>query len=86
MLEKNINYKYLSDITSEIILDTKFCTGINTAVYKSSELNFNSSSREQRLVDIINYFDCKNYISPIGSSNYLELEKSRVLFNKNKIK
>ncbi len=86
LLEKNINYKYLSDITSEIILDTKFCTGINTAVYKSSELNFNSSSREQRLVDIINYFDCKNYVSPIGSSNYLELEKSRVLFNKNKIK
>ena len=45
-----------------------------------------SPNREQRLVDIINYFECKHYISPVGSGNYLELEESKTLFNENEIK
>ena len=37
------------------------------------------------MVNIINYFGCKEYISPIGSGTYLELDKTKNLFKKNDI-
>tara|TARA_B110000444_G_scaffold261547_1_gene315071 strand:- start:11846 stop:13114 length:1269 start_codon:yes stop_codon:yes gene_type:complete len=85
LIKKNIFNKTLSEITSNIILDAKSCIGITTPVFKSSELNISNGSKEQRLVDIINYFDCNEYISPVGSSDYLEKKEARKLFKKNKI-
>jgi RimJ/RimL family protein N-acetyltransferase len=85
LIEKNIHKDTLTEITSGIIEDVKFCAGISTQVFKSSELEIQSTSRDQRLVDIINYFECKHYISPVGSGNYLELEETKHLFNENKI-
>ena len=85
LIYKNINRDKLVDITSEIIIDAKFCMGISTPVYKSSDLDVDVKNREQRLINIINFFGCKNYISPIGSSKYLELESSKKLFSQNAI-
>ena len=85
LINKNISKSNLSEITSEIIIDAKSCIGIKTPVYKSSDLKISTNNREKRLIDIINFFDCKNYISPIGSNKYLELEKSKLLFKKNDI-
>ena len=85
LIQKNIFNKTLSEISSNIILDAKSCIGITTPVFKSSELNINNGPKEQRLVDIINYFNCNKYISPVGSSDYLEQKEARDLFEKNKI-
>lgn len=85
LLSKNIFMNKLSDVTSEIIMDAKSCIGIKTPVYKSSELDIENGPKEQRLVNIINYFGCKEYISPIGSGTYLELDKTKNLFKKNDI-
>tara|TARA_B100002019_G_scaffold291891_2_gene313309 strand:+ start:17734 stop:19011 length:1278 start_codon:yes stop_codon:yes gene_type:complete len=85
LIYKNINRDKLVDITSEIIIDAKSCMGISTPVYKSSDLDVDVKNREQRLINIINFFGCKNYISPIGSSKYLELESSKKLFSQNAI-
>ena len=85
LINKNISKNKLSEITSEIIIDAKSCIGITTPVYKSSDLKIGNNNREKRLIDIINFFYCKNYISPIGSGKYLELENSRLLFRENNI-
>ena len=85
LIYKNINRDKLVDITSEIIIDAKSCMGISTPVYKSSDLDVDVKNREQRLINIINFFGCKNYISPIGSSKYLELDSSKKLFSQNAI-
>ena len=85
LVYKNIFNSNLSNITSEIIEDVKSCIGISTPVYKTSDIKIENNNREQRLIDIINFFNCKKYVSPIGSSKYLELEKSKRLFEKNNI-
>ena len=85
LIYKNIFNTKLSNITTEIIEDVKNCIGISTPVYKSSDIKNLNNDREERLINIINFFDCKNYISPVGSGEYLELKKSRDLFDENKI-
>ena len=86
LIHKNIFFSTLSEVTSNIIFDAKSCIGINTPIYKSSDLNIDSGPKEKRLIDIINYFGCSEYISPIGSHKYLENKETKNLFNENKIK
>ena len=86
LIQKNIYYSTLSEITSNIISDAKSCIGISTPIYKSSDLDIGNGPKEQRLIDIIKYFSCSEYISPIGSYKYLESKEAKNLFKENKIK
>tara|TARA_B100000965_G_C19600686_1_gene762459 strand:- start:2677 stop:3405 length:729 start_codon:yes stop_codon:yes gene_type:complete len=85
LLTNHLSNDYLSDINISIIEDIKETIGIRTELFRSSELKIESKNRAERLVEIINNFDSKYYLSPVGAREYLEIEKTKKLFNDSKI-
>ena len=78
---KLYNSEFLHEITIKSILTIRDLLGINTTIYKSSELNINGK-RENLLASICLSLDSNEYVSPLGSKNYLD-ETS--VFTQNKI-
>ncbi|GAB6189232.1 WbqC family protein [Marinitoga arctica] len=48
---------------------------INTKFVKSSELNILTQDRNQRIIDIIKYFNAKIYVSGPSAKNYMNIKK-----------
>jgi len=61
----------LVDFTIPIILYIKDVLGINSQIVKASELNVNGSKVEL-LIDICHKIKADEYLSPIGSKEYIE--------------
>lgn len=87
LLNKSVNSdsKKLSELTCGFIKDVKNMIGITTPIMTSSEINLINENRESRLIDLIQYFNCNEYLSPVGSRDYLSEKDSKDLFEKNNI-
>ena len=65
------DYKYLSDLTINIILFIKDLLGIKCKFEKSSLMNI-EGKKAGLLANICKYLSADTYISPVGSETYLE--------------
>ena len=65
------NKKFLHEITITSILKIKDLLGINTKIYKSSELDI-AGKKDNLLASICASLNSNEYISPFGSKNYLD--------------
>jgi hypothetical protein len=68
----NKTHNKLSDLSIEIITKISLVIGINTTLYKSSELNAIEGDRELRLIEICKILGGDSYLSTQGSSSYIE--------------
>jgi hypothetical protein len=61
---------YLADLNIRLILD--FCEklSLRTEFYRSSELNI-GGARSERLLKMCQFLGCDEYLSPVGSTQYL---------------
>lgn len=73
-------YLLLSELTVEMILAIVSKLGIRTDTKLSSSLCINAGGRDGKLVNICEKLKCSTYLSPKGSSAYLELEKTGGIF------
>ncbi|WP_143764323.1 WbqC family protein [Cognaticolwellia mytili] len=73
-------YLLLSELTIEIILAVVSKLEIKTDVQLSSSLATLDGGRNGNLVNICQELKCSNYLSPKGSSVYIESEKSGGIF------
>ena len=77
-IEKLLNYETnnLSDLTIQISTRIARKIGIETAFYKTSELIQDGYTfdgiKDERIADICEKLGCKDYLSPVGSSDYIE--------------
>jgi hypothetical protein len=69
ILDESLNY--LAELNISLIM--RFCEKLNikTSFYKSSELNV-TGQRSDRLLKFCQHFGCDEYLSPIGSAEYLK--------------
>ena len=69
ILDESISY--LSDLNIHIIMS--FCKkmGLNSNAFRSGELNI-SGKRTERLLSLCKHFSCDEYLSPVGSADYLQ--------------
>ncbi|MDC3126702.1 WbqC family protein [Candidatus Pelagibacter sp.] len=72
--------KNLSDFN--IFFIKKICNlmDIKTSFHKSSEFNI-KKKRSEKLIELCKINDIKQYLSPVGSKNYMSEDKFEVLFN-----
>lgn len=66
IIEKSLNYKNISDITSSSLLLVSDYLDINTNFKKTSELENISSKKGERLIDICKIEKADTYINSIG--------------------
>tara|TARA_B100000787_G_scaffold158990_1_gene136785 strand:+ start:744 stop:1469 length:726 start_codon:yes stop_codon:yes gene_type:complete len=78
---ENKNISHLYDLNTKIIHKISKKLGFDTDFKNDYDYNF-TGKKSERLKNICNHFSSKNYISPIGSKEYLESEK---IFQKNNI-
>jgi hypothetical protein len=78
---ENKNISHLFDLNTKIIHKISKKLGFDTDFKNDYDYNF-TGKKSERLKNICNHFSSKNYISPIGSKEYLESEK---IFQKNNI-
>lgn len=77
---KHREYLLLSELTTEIILSIAIKLGIATDIQRSSSLGINEGGRDGKLANICQKLECSTYLSPRGSSAYIELEKTGGIF------
>lgn len=72
LLEKNISSKnsFLIDITVPIIIDISNLLGLRSNFMFSSDIDYFGKNQES-LISICKYLNTSNYISPIGSKDYI---------------
>lgn len=75
------HWKKLSDLNIYTTKKIAEILNIKTNFFLSSELNILSQDKNQRLIDIIKYFDGKIYISGPAAKKYINIDK----FKKNNI-
>jgi len=83
---KNIYFDtiYLSKYNINLITKISEKIGIKTEIIILSETNFKSNRKKGELIlDICNYFNATDYISPAGAKEYLQNTKE--LFNKHNV-
>ena len=68
---ENSQDTYLSTLNEKIIIEISNYLDIKTKFLNSSSLNI-EGSRSQRIVNILNHFGIRYYISPIGAKKYLD--------------
>ncbi len=66
------NIKYLGDFNINMIEKIKYAIGINTQTLRSSDIPFIKGKRDSLLAKICKYLNANIYISPQGSSIYIE--------------
>jgi len=69
--DNNINY--LKDLNIQIIKTISNMLNIKTNFYMDTDYNF-EGYKSEKIKNICNFFNIKNYISPIGAKNYIEKE------------
>ena len=74
------NKKFLHEITITSILTIRDLLGIKTKIYKSSDLDI-EGKKDNLLASICTSLNSNEYISPVGSKNYLD--KSTIFAKKN---
>jgi hypothetical protein len=67
----NYQVEYLADFNQSIILKIAAALGLKTFFLKASELNL-GEKRSKHLVMILEHLGCCEYLSPIGSAEYLK--------------
>ena len=82
----NNKNKTLGDFNMHIIKSIANKIGINTEFISSSELNSKNKSKDFRLVDICKELNAIIYVSPIGSSSYIETNNDEGAFLNSGIK
>lgn len=60
----------LSSFNEKVIRETAKRLGIKAHIYRAGDLNI-SGTRSARLISICEYFDAEEYLSPVGSADYL---------------
>lgn len=75
----------LGDLNIVIIESIAKRIGITTELKKSSDLNDLQGQKEERLIEICKQIGCRTYVSPQGSSAYIESEREGGLFLENGI-
>ena len=65
----------LSDLNMQIINLVVGLLGINTKLLVSSDFKLSANDRSNRLLDICNSLGCDEYVSPLGSKEYLFEDK-----------
>lgn len=76
----------IADLNIKIITEFSAKLGLNTTLFRSSELGI-AGGRTERLINICDYLNCDEYVSPVGSAEYLaedhfsEMTSIRLLFN-----
>tara|TARA_B100002052_G_scaffold295556_1_gene322274 strand:+ start:776 stop:1459 length:684 start_codon:yes stop_codon:yes gene_type:complete len=66
------NEKFLSSFNMNLINYIMKKMQITTKTYISSELDCDSGARNERLVNICNFFDAQNYLSGNGAKQYID--------------
>ena len=81
----NEKHKKLSELNSSLI--KKICEkiGIKTKIIFSSKLNGITGKKDSRLVSICKNLEISNYLSPQGSSDYIEINSPGGAFTENNI-
>jgi hypothetical protein len=67
----NNKYEKLSGFTIDLISGIVAKIGIQTPLLLSSEMNI-AGAKDEKLAGICNYLGCQEYLSPQGSSEYIE--------------
>ncbi|MCM1232790.1 MAG: WbqC family protein [Ruminococcus flavefaciens] len=80
------NYSKLADFTIGIIKAVCKYLGIDTPIYRSSEINQYNSRKDELLVDICNDIGINFYFSALGSANYIESRSDGGAFTLSNIK
>ena len=76
ILINSINSNNLADINKNIIIGICDWLDFRTNFYTSSDLKFNSNLKaEEKLIEMIKYFNCNSYISGQGAKNYQDEAK-----------
>lgn len=73
----DLNIAFITNISERLQFKTSFC--------RSSELTGIEGSKDERLVNICQALDCNSYLSPLGSSVYIEKESEAGEFKKSDI-
>lgn len=71
---------YLQDFNIDFIRSVATKLGIQTSFKLSSELEKTGSVKDHRLLEICRQLDCNTYISPLGSSVYIEEHNAQGAF------
>ena len=79
-------YHYLADLNISIIKAITVKIGITTELIINSTLSNIETNREKKLIEICLNLECSAYISPLGSSPYLESSNANDEFRSHKIK
>jgi hypothetical protein len=74
MLLEERKHVRLGDLNIAVINHCAGRLGIATPYYRSGEMQLNASQRTQRLIEISQQLRCDTYVSPMGSSDYLETD------------
>lgn len=80
------NFTFVSDMNIYLIKQICSKIGIETKFIKSSDLKSSEGKKDIRLVKICKELSAEHYLSPIGSSAYIELNSPGGEFTKNNIK
>ena len=86
-----LNFKNLSELNTKIIIFISKKLNLNTNFYYSSNFNFNNK-RTKKTIQILNKLSATEYLSPIGSKEYLiednfqKLTDVKLLFTSFKVK
>ena len=70
---QNINFSYLANLNIQIIQNISDKLGFNVRFLRSSELS-QGGKRSEHLYNICKACGCDEYLSPIGSTEYLKLD------------
>ena len=76
----------IADLNIKIITEFSAKLGLNATLFRSSELGV-VGGRTERLINICSHLNCDEYVSPVGSAEYLaedhfsEMTSIRLLFN-----
>ncbi|WP_424096613.1 WbqC family protein [Moorena producens] len=68
---KDVSIRYLSELNIKLILDLSRQLNLSTDFVKASEISV-AGKRSKYLLAICDYLGCDEYLSPLGSSAYLE--------------
>ena len=66
----------LADLNIKLISNFANAFGIKTPCKRASEIGI-TSKRTERLIEMCEYFQCDEYLSPIGAAEYLEADGFR---------
>ena len=82
----NQPYIHIADFNINMVQRICNRIGIHTRFYRASEMGFDTGLRKDDLLSgICKKLDCSNYLSPIGSSAYIEMKTPGGALNSNNI-